>query len=90
MQASCTAFSSEAVGPRWPVRPNTVPCSASLISGMMLCRKAPRFFTSRFTSIRCSSLMPGISTELILVSTPRAVSISSPSIWRSCRILAAS
>ena len=30
---------------------------------MTLCRKAPRFFTSRFTSIRCSSLTPGINDE---------------------------
>ena len=50
---------------------------------MMLCRKAPRAFTALFTSIRCSSLTPGIITELILVRMPRAVSISRPSIWRS-------
>ncbi|MNN43478.1 hypothetical protein D3C81_1577160 [compost metagenome] len=66
-----------------------MPCSASAISGMTLCRKAPLALTTLLTSLRCSSLTPGISTELTFTRMPRATSISRPFCWRSMRIFAA-
>ena len=56
---------------RWPVSPKWVPCSGRAISGMMLCRIAPFSRTTRLTSGMWVSLMPGISTELILTYAAR-------------------
>ena len=68
--------------------PKKVPCSASAISGMTLCRKAPLALTTRLTSLRCSSFTPGIITELTFTRTPLATSISRPFCCCSMRISA--
>jgi hypothetical protein len=63
----------------------------SAISGMTLCRKAPLALTIFETSFRCSSLTPGISTELTLVQDAARRSASpDPAAAARCRMRAPS